>query len=375
MELILSNLPTTGKRFYANLEILRFLAALAVIFYHYPMFAIPDIHGLKVHHWEDSQFPFYPIISFGVIAGFVAVPCFWMLSGFIFFSQYGESIRNKQISGKKFFWLRFTRLYPLHIVTAATVFGLSYLYAAGNPEHPVLNVGNNVLVNHGLLDILQALFMFSGINARSYVLNIPAWSLAVEIILYAIFFLILKYVPKSMPTIMLLSATLVWFVTKPTDGGYLQGFLFFFTGGALYKLTELLTHPHRTKLRQLVTKVCLIIFGTISLLIMGGLILMHSANDSRVYIIHKDPTIIYVAFTAILLVLALLPQATGRPGRIFSFLGEPYLCNIPYSLPATVCHHLNMSDNRRISPLGPRLPPDRVVHPRHSIVCPHVSIF
>ena len=45
------------------------------------------------------------------------VHVFWCISGIIFFWKYRDAIATRSIDGGKFFVLRFSRLYPLHIAT------------------------------------------------------------------------------------------------------------------------------------------------------------------------------------------------------------------------------------------------------------------
>src|ERR1051325_10002185 len=90
-----------------GLELLRFLAALAVLFWHYNHFydmvgAPPFIAVAQpLHSWLR---PFYDFGLFGV-------QLFWCISGFIFAWKYARPIGAGLVSGRQFFWLRFSRLY------------------------------------------------------------------------------------------------------------------------------------------------------------------------------------------------------------------------------------------------------------------------
>ena len=108
---------------------------------------------------------------------------FFCISGFIFFMFYFNRVSERSISPYKFFILRFSRLYPLHILTLICVailglvfFNLSdfyFIYTENDLKHFVLNT---FLISHwGLQD------------GNSF--NGPIWSVSIEIFLYGTFFL------------------------------------------------------------------------------------------------------------------------------------------------------------------------------------------
>src|ERR1700710_1370920 len=108
-----------------GLELLRFIAAFAVLIWHYKHFAyVADKPvGLTEHHRPLHSLlqPFYDHGDFGVWL-------FWCISGFIFFWKYRDSVADRSVSGWKFFALRFSRLYPLHIATLLLVALVQPLY-------------------------------------------------------------------------------------------------------------------------------------------------------------------------------------------------------------------------------------------------------
>ena len=126
--------------------------------------------------------PMFDYLSILYSQGGKAVELFFCISGFIFFNFYMERIANKGISAKNFFILRFSRLYPLHIVTllavclmAAMFFNHSefhFIYPENDLKHFILNL---FLLSHwGFQDGTS----FNG----------PIWSVSVEIFLYSTFF-------------------------------------------------------------------------------------------------------------------------------------------------------------------------------------------
>jgi peptidoglycan/LPS O-acetylase OafA/YrhL len=107
-----------------GLEILRFTSALAVLFYHYNHFM--QIPGTAAVAWPDV--PFYNWLWPLYDHGNLGVELFWGISGYIFFWIYGQAIHAGAVSATRFFWLRFSRLYPLHFATLIAVAGLQIFH-------------------------------------------------------------------------------------------------------------------------------------------------------------------------------------------------------------------------------------------------------
>ncbi|MFO0960716.1 MAG: acyltransferase [Isosphaeraceae bacterium] len=158
-----------------SLDALRGIAALAVVFWHWQHFW-PE-GGLVA---EDQ--PFYDVFRIFYNHGLKAVDLFFCLSGFIFFWLYSGKIERGAVSTWRFFWLRVSRLYPLHLLTLlvvaigqivfTSVRGEPFVYSWNDARHFVLN-----------LSMLQGLGLEQG-----YSFNNPSWSISVEAMLYAVFF-------------------------------------------------------------------------------------------------------------------------------------------------------------------------------------------
>ena len=165
-----------------GLELLRFLAALAVLFWHYNHFY--DTVGApqfipSAQPWHAWLWPFYDFGLFGV-------QLFWCISGFIFAWKYSRPIAAGAISGRQFFWLRFSRLYPLHLATLLLVTALQ-------PWHRAL-VGNDFHfeANDPWLFVKQLFLASDWIGGRQYSFNGPIWSISAEIAVYFLFFMIVS---------------------------------------------------------------------------------------------------------------------------------------------------------------------------------------
>jgi peptidoglycan/LPS O-acetylase OafA/YrhL len=171
-----------------GLEALRFVAAFAVLIWHYQHFAYV---GDQPVDFIKSQTPFYGLLWPFFEAGEYGVWAFWCISGFIFFWKYRDAIANRSIGGWTFFIFRLSRLYPLHVATLLAVALLQPLYWR-------LNGFFFVYQNNDIAHFLPQLFLASDWGlVRSDSFNGPIWSISVEVLVYAIFFLSLRFATRS----------------------------------------------------------------------------------------------------------------------------------------------------------------------------------
>ena len=169
-----------------GLELMRFASALAVLIFHYNHFAdmagMPPI-GRAVAPFHAWLWPLYDYGKYGV-------QVFWGISGYIFFWKYGAAIHAGSTRSSDFFWLRFSRLYPLHLVTLFSVVGLQLVHrnAAGSDfEFPAQGAGL----------FLRHLFLASDWGTPGFSFNGPIWSVSAEVAVYAGFFLLLRHFAPS----------------------------------------------------------------------------------------------------------------------------------------------------------------------------------
>jgi peptidoglycan/LPS O-acetylase OafA/YrhL len=97
-----------------GLEIIRFFSALAILIFHFQHFSFV---GQAPNNFALMQLPFYDWLKPVYLNGGLGVQIFWGISGFIFFWKYAKVIEQKALNAKHFFVLRFSRLYPLHLLT------------------------------------------------------------------------------------------------------------------------------------------------------------------------------------------------------------------------------------------------------------------
>lgn len=171
-----------------GLELLRFASALAVLFFHYRHFA----HLAGMTPVGRTTVPFYGLLWPLYEYGQYGVQVFWGISGYIFFWKYGAAIHERAVAAREFFWLRFSRLYPLHVATLAAVIVLQALYRSVEGEnfiYPTQDAGQFV----GQLFLAtdwgpQQPFSFNG----------PIWSISAEVAVYAGFFLLARRFAPSL---------------------------------------------------------------------------------------------------------------------------------------------------------------------------------
>jgi len=172
-----------------GLEALRFLSAFAILVWHYQQFLF--VGAAPVGLVVDRQ-PFFGLLRPFYEYGYSGVELFWCISGFIFAWKYAGVIRARFISLTKFLFLRFSRLYPLHLATLAIVAMLNFVYLQQNGQFFVY-VFNDL--RHFLLNLMFA----SGWGLESgYSFNGPVWSVSAEILVYLLFFLVCRYAGSNL---------------------------------------------------------------------------------------------------------------------------------------------------------------------------------
>jgi peptidoglycan/LPS O-acetylase OafA/YrhL len=263
--------PDTVSRFYL-LDILRGLAAFAVIVLHYQHFfyVAPDE---PITQFQLREMPFYVILSPFYDYGAYAVALFFSLSGFIFFSQYLEPVEKRAVGARTFFVLRFSRLYPLHIATLLIVAALQAL-SRQIDGHSIIYACND-----GYNFVLQLFVQSSWGLSRCFLsFNAPIWSVSIEMFLYIGFF-IFAALPFKEPRIrMALTLAAAVFgaicMIQGRRGGVVAawgaGILCFYAGGFVWLLIRrLLRTPHNLPL-VVAIGAALLIASSCCLLIGGG---------------------------------------------------------------------------------------------------------
>ncbi|MDD3108637.1 MAG: acyltransferase [Alistipes sp.] len=164
----------TETRFKANgtsrrmpeLDALRGLAALAVIFFHFSL-TLPR---------EATERGFWELMLFQ--AGAERVTFFFVLSGFVL----TLSVLHRQtlVDYKAYFVRRFMRIYPLYLLATLFVFGVKSYFFQGDVSTdyvtPYYNIGWRLPVSWG--ELLNTLTLIGDYN--TWALVGPAWTLMFE---------------------------------------------------------------------------------------------------------------------------------------------------------------------------------------------------
>ena len=177
-----------------ELESIRGLAALLVVFYHIPK-------------WN-------PLLEIGIINnGYLMVELFFVLSGFVIYNAYSEKI----VSTKdliRFQFLRLGRLYPVHFFFLIVYIFIEVAKYFVQLKFEIYSPNSQPFIENNLMALFQQIFLIQAIGptGNSLTFNGPAWSISVEFFTYlmfgvitllfhknkVIFFLILSLIPLLM---------------------------------------------------------------------------------------------------------------------------------------------------------------------------------
>ena len=165
---------------FSAIDFVRGVAALAVALYHYVHFFFPPGTEAPVSG-HAAYLPLSGILGPFYTHGYVAVQAFWMISGFVFAAVY----IGREATTRSFVVSRFARLYPLHLITLLVVATLQYvrLTSLGTFQIYVWNDTKHLL--------LQLIFASNWGLQNGHSFNGPIWSVSVEVLIYAVFWLTL----------------------------------------------------------------------------------------------------------------------------------------------------------------------------------------
>lgn len=210
-----------------GLEVLRFLTAFAILVFHYRHFAFVADEPVGL---VNDRLPLYRLLHVFYDFGPYGVWIFWCISGFIFFWKYRDAISDRSVGGWKFFVLRLSRLYPLHIATLLLV-------ALVQPLYFKLNGYFFAYQENDLRHFLPQLLMASNWgfqNALSF--DGPIWSISVEVLVYFFFFIMLLATRSWLLNLVVIAACLtasgqVAAACLTASGQVGACFAFFYVGG------------------------------------------------------------------------------------------------------------------------------------------------
>ena len=152
---------------FTALNGLRFLAALAVVFFHFT----PHLYA----------YPGFPEGIRNLISeGPAAVPFFFILSGFVLAYRHLWNCEQPR-SPRAFYWARFLRLYPAYLFAFALFLPIAIEKYLRGPLS--LSGGRHTFIESAVLSA----FMLQAWTPLAQAWNGPSWSLSVEAFLYLMF--------------------------------------------------------------------------------------------------------------------------------------------------------------------------------------------
>ncbi|MBX7057210.1 MAG: acyltransferase [Leptospirales bacterium] len=214
-------------RFY-SLDALRGVAALSVAVYHWQHFIPPLGPDSQL---QIDRLPFYDFLFLFFHHGFLAVDLFFMISGFVFFWLYSQKIASGALSAYSFAVLRFSRLYPLHLLTL--------LLTAGLQSVAVLLTGASLIYSYNdwYHFVLHLFFASHWGLQKGFSFNAPVWSVSIEILLYVFFYLFARLygaakLRRGLAT--LLAFALLILSARYIEAALFRGLLAFLIGGLCF---------------------------------------------------------------------------------------------------------------------------------------------
>jgi peptidoglycan/LPS O-acetylase OafA/YrhL len=218
----------TAKRLY-SLDVLRGVAALAIIFWHWQHFF--GLRGTWQAGWARAQEPGYALFKPLFEEGWVAVDIFFAVSGFVFFWPYLEPVRRREIGAGKFALQRFSRLYPLYFVTLLAAAAMQLAFHRATDNWFIFEAND---WSHFVKSIFVVQQWLPPDESQSF--NGPAWAVSVEVLLYIVFFVGVRFGLRGPIACAVLSlAGAIYFFQ---DGQIGRGIMGFFWGGATYYVVQ-----------------------------------------------------------------------------------------------------------------------------------------
>ena len=239
-----------GSVRFEALDALRGICALLVVLFHIPIY-----HALKgTESFVNLQF---------------CVDMFFALSGFVLCHAYGDRL-GKGGEGLRFVWMRFARLWPLHMVmlglfVAIELSKLVFMRADGSLALDSQPFGSG----HSPWELVTNVLFLQSFNLHSGLTwNGPAWSAAVEFYVSLLFAAVIVLFPRFRREIFLglcLAAGWQLFERSPntlfvsSDWGMLRAIFSFFAGALAY---DMRTHSNgRLETPNMLEAWCVLLFA------------------------------------------------------------------------------------------------------------------
>ncbi len=183
-----------------ELESIRGLAALLVVFFHTPK-------------WN-------PILNVAIINNSnLMVDLFFVLSGFVIFNAYSDKILTQK-DLIRFQFLRFGRLYPVHIIFLFAFVFIDLAKYIAQIKFGIVSPNNIPFERNNLSAFIKNIFLVQSVLPnQDGSFNDPSWSISVEFYTYLVFGLCVLYSGKiKIPVI--ISIAVISLVMLATDSSF-----------------------------------------------------------------------------------------------------------------------------------------------------------
>ena len=314
------------KRFY-SIDVLRGIAALSVVLWHWQHFFLP-LNKQGVAFSAENQ-PMFDSLFLLYQYGYKAVELFFCLSGFIFFWLYSKRIAEKEISFKSFSILRLSRLYPLHFSTLIFVGVVQLIYM--DKTHTYFTYPLNDAYHFFLNLTFTSSWGFE--KGRSF--NFPIWSVSIEVLLYAIFFMFCRLFNRNTMAVIFVIMFGHFFMYKLNDS-IASGLECFFLGGFIFIVYERIIKSGDTWKLSIWLPILASIAWVVTIVFFSyfkGL-----TKTEIPWLLQKIISAwpVFVVFPLTIISLALIETKRGTLGKRLSFIGDisysSYLLHFPLQL-------------------------------------------
>ncbi|HLI22865.1 MAG TPA: acyltransferase [Stellaceae bacterium] len=207
---------------FAALDSLRGLAAASVVLFHVRLLAGPA----------------GPLFALGYVRNaYLMVDFFFVLSGFVIALNYAERIPDARAAAR-FVWLRFWRLYPLHLAFLFVLLAIEGVKWLAERRFGIALGGVAFATNDAWAFATNLLLAQSFGLTPQLTFNIPAWSIGAEFYTYLAFALVALATRRVMTVaaVIVAAGAMVLVLVSPDglflmqDGGFIRCLFGFFLG-------------------------------------------------------------------------------------------------------------------------------------------------
>ncbi|MGO4912021.1 acyltransferase family protein [Leeuwenhoekiella sp. W20_SRS_FM14] len=138
----------------------------------------------------------------GILQDAIGHAFFYSLSGFILSYVYQERFVQQRFTRRAFLKLRFSRLYPLYMLTLLVAIPLTIDAFTVEPTEEVLKLVSSIFMLQSFIPVADYYFSFNGL----------AWSISDLFFFYMLFPILIKWIPKASAKALLGSSILVMLV-------------------------------------------------------------------------------------------------------------------------------------------------------------------